>query len=330
MSVRSYYSVLGVNSDASAVEIRKAFHRLALRHHPDRNQGDPGASERFREVNEAYQVLIDPGKRAAYDLRISGFSYSGSLFHCEYLKAEVDTCKVKLNEEVELTFSFPCEGRFFRKPVLHGWEITAGPTVAHRTVHIEGNAVKETVLHYTLCPLQKGLLFIPPASISFFHHPEHSEQLQVEVEANDCYFKENEEAGPDPFHVMMHRTQISSNSVYRKTIIHERVVLLPRSDLAAWYHKVGRIMKISFAIMGAVWAIVNDYNFYAGIVAGSLVAGINVHLMYRIMGIKPVFYYAYHHPVVLEYEEIGYKLGTQPYDGLFGSKYWAYIKRLFI
>jgi hypothetical protein len=329
MAVRNYYTVLGISSQANAAEIKKAYHRLALKFHPDKNPGDAEAPERFKEVLEAYQVLIDPGKRSAYDLRSSGFSFSESLIHYEYLKAEVDTSKVKLNEEVELTFSFPGEGRFFRKPVLQGWIITAGPTVDHRVVHRDGNAVKETVLHYTVCPLQKGWLTIPPASINFYHHPIASNALQIEVESNQCFFKENEEAGPDPCQIMMHRTQVTSTSVYRKTIIHQRVVLLPRSELAAWYHKVGRTMKIAFAVIGAFWAIFNDYNFITGIVAGSLVAGVNVQLMYRMMGIKSIFYYAHHHPVVLEYEGIGYKLGAEPYNGIFSAKTWVYIKSIF-
>lgn len=63
---RDYYEVLGVDRDATNEEIRKAFRRLAFKYHPDHNRGD-GAEEQFKEINEAYQVLSETDRRAAYD-----------------------------------------------------------------------------------------------------------------------------------------------------------------------------------------------------------------------------------------------------------------------
>lgn len=63
----SYYKVLGVEKNASEDDIKRAFRKLAMEYHPDRNPDDPGASERFRQVSEAYAVLMDPVKRRQYD-----------------------------------------------------------------------------------------------------------------------------------------------------------------------------------------------------------------------------------------------------------------------
>ena len=67
MSKRDYYEVLGVAKGASDEEIKKAFKKLAMKHHPDRNQGDKASEEKFKEAKEAYEVLSDGNKRAAYD-----------------------------------------------------------------------------------------------------------------------------------------------------------------------------------------------------------------------------------------------------------------------
>lgn len=66
-SKRDYYEVLGVSRDATQEEIKKAYRKLALQYHPDRNPGDKSAEEKFKEISEAYEVLSDPQKRAAYD-----------------------------------------------------------------------------------------------------------------------------------------------------------------------------------------------------------------------------------------------------------------------
>ena len=67
MEYKDYYKILGVNRNASKDEIKRAYRKLALKTHPDRNPGDAKAEERFKEINEAYQVLNDPKKRARYD-----------------------------------------------------------------------------------------------------------------------------------------------------------------------------------------------------------------------------------------------------------------------
>ena len=67
MAKRDFYEVLGVSRNVQEADLKKAYRRLAMKHHPDRNADDPTAEETFKEVKEAFEVLNDPRKRAAYD-----------------------------------------------------------------------------------------------------------------------------------------------------------------------------------------------------------------------------------------------------------------------
>src|SRR5438046_3315882 len=87
MAKRDYYAVLGIEKGASEEEIKKAYRKLAVKYHPDKNPGDKVSEEKFKELGEAYEVLEDAQKRALYDQyghsafdRRSGYTRGGG-FH---------------------------------------------------------------------------------------------------------------------------------------------------------------------------------------------------------------------------------------------------------
>src|SRR2546429_5375885 len=67
MAKQDFYEILGVSKSASADELKRAYRKLAMQYHPDRNSGDKGAEQKFKDLNEAYDILKDDQKRAAYD-----------------------------------------------------------------------------------------------------------------------------------------------------------------------------------------------------------------------------------------------------------------------
>lgn len=78
MAEKDYYQILGVEKSADADELKKAYRKLAMKYHPDRNKDNPDAEAKFKEVNEAYDVLKDEQKRAAYD-RYGAAAFDGSM-----------------------------------------------------------------------------------------------------------------------------------------------------------------------------------------------------------------------------------------------------------
>ena len=77
--MKNHYQTLGISDTASEAQIKEAFKKLAVRYHPDKNQGDREMEERFKEINEAYQMLSDPYKKAQFDLKLHYQAFTSSM-----------------------------------------------------------------------------------------------------------------------------------------------------------------------------------------------------------------------------------------------------------
>ena len=83
MAQQDYYEILGLKKGATPEEIKKAYRKLAVKYHPDKNPGDKKAEDRFKEINEAYAVLSDPQKKEKYD------TFGSSGFHQQYSQEDI-------------------------------------------------------------------------------------------------------------------------------------------------------------------------------------------------------------------------------------------------
>lgn len=135
---KDYYQILGVKEAATENEVKHAYRRLALQHHPDRNRGDRRAEERFKEISEAYAVLVDPVKRREYDAfrqaQARQQPFRGRAWSRDDLFRDLfsDPRSVDLFEELGREFSrlgFRFNDRFFRDTFFGGRGIFFGGVV---------------------------------------------------------------------------------------------------------------------------------------------------------------------------------------------------------
>jgi DnaJ-class molecular chaperone len=126
-----YYGTLGLTPSATPDEIRRAYRRLALQWHPDRNPGRRDAEARFKEISEAYAVLIDPAKRAAYDRsRREGTASAGTyrreeLFRDLFANAEASSVFEELARELE-RFGVRADRQDFYRALFGGRAVVVG------------------------------------------------------------------------------------------------------------------------------------------------------------------------------------------------------------
>jgi len=155
---KDYYRILGVPEAAGAEEIKRAYRRLALQYHPDRNPGDPRAEERFKELSEAYAVLVDPAKRREYDAfrqaRARQEPFRGRAWTQEDLFRDLfsNSRSADLFEELGREFSrlgFRFDDRFFRdtffggRAIFFGGVVIFGPFGVRRMVFRPGRDTVE-------------------------------------------------------------------------------------------------------------------------------------------------------------------------------------------
>ncbi len=115
---QDYYRTLGLNKNASQDDVRSAYRRLAFQYHPDRNKDDPSATEKMKEINEAYAVLSDPAKRRDYDMLTERYGPGGyerfRQAHSEgdiFRGSDID----EVFEEFARQFGFRSSGEIFRQ-----------------------------------------------------------------------------------------------------------------------------------------------------------------------------------------------------------------------
>ncbi len=135
---KDYYQILGLGACATEEEIKRAYRRLALQYHPDRNPGDPQAAEHFKEISEAYAVLVDPAKRREYDAfrqaQSRQESFTGRAWSREDIFRDLfaNPRSADLFEELSQEFSrlgFRFDDRFFRDTFFGGRGIFFGGVV---------------------------------------------------------------------------------------------------------------------------------------------------------------------------------------------------------
>ncbi len=124
MNQKDYYDILGVGREANQQAMKEAYRKLAFQYHPDRNKGDPAATEKMKDVNEAYAVLSDVSKRREYDLLRSQYgSFAYDRFRQSHTPEDIfrGSDINQIFEEFARTFGFRSSGDIFRESYGPGY-----------------------------------------------------------------------------------------------------------------------------------------------------------------------------------------------------------------
>ena len=313
MSNHDFYELLGVTRAAGKKEIKKAFYRLALEFHPDKNGDKAEAADQFKKINEAYQTLSDPEKKFKYDQLDGAWSPVQKAQYVFFLLQKVSITKIKLNEEVEVSFAFPSDGRFFKREKFNGWFLSSGPIVEHKEIIYEGKLIKQTQLKYVLSAQVTGTISIPSAAISIHTKRITGEALDVTVEANCCYFKAGEVAGDDPYKITLFQEKKIKTDRFIKTIRQEHIVLIPRSKTAFYVHTNWKRIELITKILGSALLYYSGVFLIMAIALSFLFSFLLKLIYFKLKEVEMPLENAIKYPLIKSYMQQGYKLGI---DGI--------------
>lgn len=151
--MKDYYYFLGVSQDASAEDIKKSYRKLSLKYHPDKNKNDSFFAERFREVNEAYEILLDDERRKIYDQSYRQFQRSvRSVLPPKIHQFKSSSLRVKKGEEV--TVYWQTYDADFVKILPFGLETAQGKR-SFRIKEFDKEGKFQVILHATNTSIQK-------------------------------------------------------------------------------------------------------------------------------------------------------------------------------
>lgn len=327
---KNHYHILQVNSNATADDIKKAYRLLAKRYHPDYNPNDKAAHEKFLEITIAYETLSNNSLRTAYDKSLWGAATNAHHINVDYyLHVTSNASIVKCCEEFELTFTYVGDGRYLKKPSLTSFVIASKPYVDFRQINIKGHSVKETTIAYTLSAPATGNFKIGSASIKVENKTYHSVPIYIIVEPTTCfYFGKNLHADGAPLKFKLYHKTQGGSATHRFTENLAHTILIPRSQKAQWLHNAGSVLKIVFAIWGAVVAAKLSITFFAGAIAGSVYGTACCYALYYFNGVRSKFFTSHKHPVVKEYLAQGFKTHESMIDGNQIQQLFSYLIRM--
>lgn len=326
-----YYQILGVSRSADSSEIKKAYRKLAMQYHPDRNPANTEAYSRFLLIQTAYEILSNPQSRATYDHSLlHGFFQDTLLPVTYYFDVSTDKNVMRADEELIVTFEYTGEGRVFRRPDFKGFKIASRPYVNHDFIIKDGMEQRRTRLSYVLAPYKKGIVHIGKASIKIFNKAYETSSVSVAVEEADCFFTRTSKANGTPVRVPLLFETVARGTLYSSTLYNSHHIYIPRSKAAQQFHQLGLTLKLLIVITVLILGVKASYGFWLSLLTGICIGGLNCNLLYLLAGIKSRFYASHYYPLVKSYCEGGYYIGKNYVNSYFYNRVIYYFVTLIL
>ncbi|HNQ13561.1 MAG TPA: DnaJ domain-containing protein [Bacteroidia bacterium] len=332
MSTSNLYAVLNIDSKADEKSIRQAYYQLAHLYHPDKNQGSKEAEEHFKRIKSAYEILIDPKQRKAYDEKHSlKFEFGGSKEDITHrFEVSLDKEHCSYGEELELSFFYTGEGRYFKKPELQGFEISGKPYVNFQQVQVDGQVVKRTQLKYIIAPIETGILEIGQAFIRIHEKLFQTKPIHLNVYSNACHYLQGHESDGKPEKVHLHYKNIIKRNAQTLTEWQNHSIIIPRSAKAEMLHDHGRMIKLAFSLLGFVLAEYTGQHSLLGMLVGNIVGGLATTLYYSLHQCKNRWRDFSRNKTVEHYRNLDYRYGKQTGSGFLNHSFVYFLKRSFL